>query len=151
LTTDFRLAAETATFALPETGIGTIPGWGGTDALTRAVGRTRANELILRRRHLDAARAVEWGLITEAHPQEGLDAALDDLIAELLGGAPVAQQTAKQLVRASAEGASPALLEALASGFTSSTPHFREGLNAFLEKRAPDYSSPSVRNSAHSQ
>lgn len=139
LTCDLRVAADTADFALPETGIGTIPGWGGTDALTRTIGRTRANELILARRRIDAAKATEWGLINEHHPAELLDSAVDALVDEILGGAPVAQQAAKQLVRAASDGATPAVLEALASGFSASTPQFREGLNAFLEKRSPNF------------
>jgi len=141
LTCDFRLSAATATFALPETGIGTIPGWGGTEALTRAVGRTRANELILARRRIAAATACEWGLVNETHPPEELDSAVERLVGELLGGAPVAQQAAKQLVRAAADGASAAVLEALASGFTAATPDFAEGLAAFLAKRSPQFSS----------
>jgi enoyl-CoA hydratase/carnithine racemase len=141
LTCDFRLAVTTATFALPETGIGTIPGWGGTDALTRTIGRTRANELILARRRIDADIALAWGLINERHPADQLDAAVERLVDELLGGAPIAQQAAKQLVRAADVGASAAVLEGLASGFTSATADFTEGLNAFLEKRPPRFSS----------
>jgi len=141
LTCDFRLAVTTATFALPETGIGTIPGWGGTDALTRTIGRTRANELILARRRIDADTALGWGLINEGHPADQLDAAVERLVDELLGGAPIAQQAAKQLVMAADVGASAAVLEALASGFTSATADFTEGLNAFLEKRPPRFSS----------
>jgi enoyl-CoA hydratase/carnithine racemase len=143
LTCDFRLAGATATFALPETGIGTIPGWGGTDALTRTVGRSRANELILARRRIDADTALTWGLINEYHPADELDAAVERLVAELLGGAPIAQQAAKQLIRAAADGPSAAVLEALASGFTSTTADFEEGLAAFLEKRPPHFSSAS--------
>jgi enoyl-CoA hydratase/carnithine racemase len=140
LTCDLRLAATTARFALTETGIGTIPRWGGTETLTRAVGRTRANELILARRQISAESALDWGLINETHPIDQLDTALDQLIDELLGGAPIAQQAAKQLVRAAADGATDAVLEALASGFTASLPDFEEGLAAFLEKRPPHFS-----------
>jgi enoyl-CoA hydratase len=141
LTCDFRLAVTTATFALPETGIGTIPGWGGTDTLTRTIGRTRANELILARRRIDADTALAWGLINERHPADELNAAVERLVDELLGAAPIAQQAAKQLVKAAADGASAAVLEALASGFTSTTADFTEGLTAFLEKRPPRFSS----------
>jgi len=141
LTCDFRLAASTASFALPETGIGTIPGWGGTEALTRTIGRTRASELILARRRINTDTALSWGLINESHPLDELEAAVDSLVDELLGGAPVAQQAAKQLVRAATEGASAAVLEALASGFTASTPDFEEGLTAFMERRPAHFSS----------
>lgn len=143
---DFLIASNAASFALPETGIGTIPGWGGTEALTRAVGRVRANELILARRTIDAETAAAWGLLNEHHPGEELDGAVDALVTELLGGAPLAQKTAKQLIRASTDGASAAVLEALASGFTAASPEFTEGLSAFVEKREPRFTTTQIAN-----
>jgi enoyl-CoA hydratase len=109
--------------------------------VTGTIGRTRASELILARRRINADTALSWGLINESRPVEELDAAVDSLVDELLGGAPIAQQAAKQLVRATTDGASAAVLEALASGFTASTHDFEEGLTAFLEKRPAHFSS----------
>lgn len=142
LSCDLRIASTDATFGLPETGIGTVPGWGGTDTLTRAIGRTRANAIILARKTIDADTAESWGLINEVHPSAELPSAVEALVRELLAGAPLAQQTAKQLIRAADSGASPATLEALASGFTAATPDFTEGVNAFLSKRPAQFGRP---------
>ncbi|NKX55549.1 enoyl-CoA hydratase/isomerase family protein [Arthrobacter mobilis] len=132
---DFRIAADTAGFGLPETSLGTIPGWGGTERLTQLVGPARAKEIILARRRIGAETALAWGLITEAVPSEDLDAATGALVAILLEGAPIAQQTSKQLIHAAAAGAPSAILEAIASGFTAATEDFREGVASFQEKR----------------
>lgn len=140
LSCDFRIAADRASFGLPELGIGTIPGWGGTDRLTRLIGASRASEMILARRRVDAAKALSWGLVNEVHPVDQFEAALADFVDELLASPAIAQQAAKQLIQAAAVGASPAVLEALASGFTASSHDFIEGLNAFLEKRPPRFS-----------
>ncbi|MGW3350964.1 enoyl-CoA hydratase/isomerase family protein [Nonomuraea rubra] len=61
LACDLRIAHSRAAFGLPETGLGTIPGWGGTERLTRLVGASRAKELILTRRRIDAVTALHWG------------------------------------------------------------------------------------------
>jgi enoyl-CoA hydratase len=137
LACDFRVAAPHARFGLPEVGLGTIPGWGGTARLTALVGASRAKELILARRQVDAQTALAWGLVNAVSAD--LDGEVDRLAADLLGSAPIAQQVAKQLVDASATGAPPAVLEALASGFTASTDDFAEGVTAFLTKKEPRF------------
>lgn len=142
LACDFRIASSAASFGLPENGIGTIPGWGGTARLTALVGYAHACEMVLARRRITATTAHEWGLITSSHSAETLDAAVADIVEDLLGGATLAQQTSKQLLRLAAQGADSAVLEALASGFTATTPDFTEGVTAFLEKRTPQFSLP---------
>lgn len=137
LACDFRIAAPHARFGLPEVGLGTIPGWGGTARLTALVGASRAKELILARRQVDADTALAWGLVNAVSAD--LDGELNRLAADLLGSAPIAQQVAKQLVDASATGAPAAVLEALASGFTSYTDDFAEGVSAFLAKKEPGF------------
>jgi enoyl-CoA hydratase/carnithine racemase len=137
LACDFRIAAPHARFGLPEAGLGTIPGWGGTARLTALVGASRAKELILARRQVDADTALDWGLVNAVAAD--LDGELDRLTADLLGSAPIAQQVAKQLVDAAATGAPAAVLEALASGFTSYTDDFAEGVSAFLTKKEPGF------------
>lgn len=136
---DFRFAADHASFGLPELGIGTVPGWGGTDRLTRLVGASRASEMILARRRVDAGKALSWGMVNEVHPINELDTAVAGFVDELLGSPATAQQAVKQLIRAAAVGADAALLEALASGFTAGSHDFTEGLSAFLEKRPPQF------------
>lgn len=135
LACDFRVAANTARLGLPEVGIGTIPGWGGTERLTKLVGEGRAKELILTGRQITAETAVAWGLVSEAVDTSALEESVGKLIADLLKGAPVAQQTAKQLIHAASQGVDSALLEAIASGFTTGTRDFAAGMSSFKEKK----------------
>lgn len=138
LSCDLRIADRNARFGLPEVGLGTIPGWGGTGRLTALVGASRAKELILTRKQIDAATAHAWGLVNDV-AYLNLEEDVDLLIDQLLGAAPIAQQVAKQLVDAAAAGAPSAVLEALASGFTSYTDDFNSGVTAFLNKSIPQF------------
>jgi enoyl-CoA hydratase len=140
LAADFRVLAHHAQVALPETGLGTVPGWGGTERLTEIVGPSRAKELILTRQMLDAQRALEWGVATRTAAAQDLEQAVSLLVDELLGGAPIAVQLAKQIVRAASEGAPSAVLEALAGGLATSSKDFTEGIAAFRQKRTPHFS-----------
>jgi len=135
LACDFRVIASEARVALPETGLGTVPGWGGTERATELVGRARAKELILTRRQLTGDEAVTWGLATAAAPKEYLDATVARLSADILAGAPLAVQLSKQLIDAAADGAPSRILEALASGLAAATDDLTEGVAAFREKR----------------
>jgi enoyl-CoA hydratase len=135
LACDFRVLAADAQLGLPEVGLGTVPGWGGTERLTELVGRARAKEVILARRVLDADTASAWGLATSVAPAKTLEAAVDDLLGRLLEGAPIAVQLAKQLIDASADGAPSRILEALAGGLAATTADLTEGVAAFRERR----------------
>jgi len=137
LSCDFRMVAAEARLGLPEVGLGTVPGWGGTERLTELVGRARAKEVVLSRRDLSGELAHAWGVATGVAPRAGLDAAVDELVARLLGGAPVAVQLAKQLIDAAAEGAPSRVLESLAGGLTSATEDITEGIAAFQQRREP--------------
>jgi enoyl-CoA hydratase len=139
LACDLRIASDTARVALPELGLGTVPGWGGTERLTRLVGEARAKEMVFTRRQVSADTALTWGLVNSVHPAEELDAAVDTLVSELTASAPIAQQAAKQIIHAAVQGASASILEALASGFVAGTDDFTEGVAAFAEKRAPRF------------
>lgn len=138
LACDFRLANCNARFGLPEVGLGTIPGWGGTERLTHIVGASRAKQLILTRRQIDAATAEKWGLINDIAADE-LDTEVERYVEDLLGSAPIAQQVAKQLVDAAAAGAPSSVVESIASGFTAYTDDFGEGVQAFLAKSTPQF------------
>lgn len=135
LACDFRIIAEEAKVALPETGLGTVPGWGGTERATELLGRAKAKELILARRQLSGKEAVAWGLATAAEPKERLEEAVQKLSTDLLEGAPVAVQLVKQLIDAAADGASSRVLEGLAGGLAAATDDLGEGVTAFREKR----------------
>jgi enoyl-CoA hydratase len=137
LACDFRVVAAEAKLGLPEVGLGTVPGWGGTERLTDLVGRARAKEVVLARRFLSGELAHTWGVATGVAPRAGLDGAVADLVTQLLGGAPVAVQLAKQLIDAAAEGAPSRVLEALGGGLTSATEDITEGIAAFQQRRDP--------------
>jgi enoyl-CoA hydratase len=139
LACDFRIITTDVRLGLPEVGIGTVPGWGGTERLTELVGRARAKEIVLARRRLNADTALAWGVVTEAAPADALDEAVDALVSQLLEGAPFAVQLAKQLIDTSADGAPSRVLESLAGALTASTADLDEGVAAFRERRAPNF------------
>lgn len=135
LACDFRIALTTARLGLPEVGIGTIPGWGGTERLTKFVGEARAKQLILTGRQITADTAEAWGLVTETAEAATLEEAVTGLVRDILTGAPIAQQTAKQLIHGASQGVDSALMEAIASGFTTGTNDFNAGMTSFQEKK----------------
>jgi len=135
LACDFRVVAAEAKIALPETGLGTVPGWGGTERATELIGRARAKELVLTRRQLTGEEALAWGLATVAAPKAELNEAVTRLSQELLAGAPLAVQLGKQLIDAAADGAPSRVLEALAGGLAAATDDLAEGVAAFRDKR----------------
>jgi len=139
LACDFRVMAAEARVGLPEVGLGTVPGWGGTERLTELVGRARAKEVVLSRRFLDSDTALAWGVATSVAPAASLDAAVDDLVGRLTAGAPVAVQLAKQLIDAAADGAPSRVLEAFAGGLSSATEDLKEGVAAFQGRREPAF------------
>jgi enoyl-CoA hydratase/carnithine racemase len=136
LAADFRIVAQGARLGLPEVGLGTVPGWGGTERLVDAVGRARAKEVVLARRILDGPTAFAWGLANRCVPGDQLESAVAQLTQDLLGGAPVAVEVAKQLIDAAADGAPSRILEPLAAGLTASTADLAEGVGAFRARRS---------------
>ena len=139
LACDLRVGAGTARLGLPETSLGTIPGWGGTERLTNLVGAARAKELIFTRRQLDADTALGWGLLNAVAEHDDLDTATTEMVDRILEAAPTAVQVSKQLVDAAAAGAPSSILEALASGFTAATDDFAIGVTAFQNKTTPTF------------
>ncbi|MBA2756493.1 MAG: enoyl-CoA hydratase/isomerase family protein [Chloroflexi bacterium] len=136
---DLIVAGEDARFGQPEIRIGVMPGAGGTQRLTRAVGTARAMELILTGRTMDAAEARAAGLVTRVVPaDEVLEAALalGDVIASM---PPLAVRAAKRAVRQAEELPLRAGLQAERAAFFElfATDDQREGMRAFMEKRAP--------------
>jgi enoyl-CoA hydratase/carnithine racemase len=142
LATDFRIADATASFALPEVGIGILPSSGGTHRLVRLVGTARAKELALLGDRFGAEQAHRMGLVTEA-VEEGaaLPRALD-LAERLAALPPVAVAVAKQVIDAMPDASYDAglALERLAYGMLAQTADAAEAAAAFAEKRAPRFS-----------
>ncbi|MEV0946518.1 enoyl-CoA hydratase/isomerase family protein [Rhodococcus sp. NPDC049939] len=139
LACDLRIGASTARLGLPETGLGTTPGWGGTERLTHVVGAARAKEMIFARRQVPSVTALDWGLLNAISERTMLAGTVTEFIDRILEGAPAAVQVSKQLVDAAAAGAPSAVLEALGSGFTAGTDDFTAGITAFDNKSTPTF------------
>jgi len=141
LSCDFRIAVEGATFALPEVGIGIVPGAGGTQRLPRLVGPTRAKELILTGRRIDAKAALDMGLVTKVVPRGSLIQEARTLAEEISANSPLALAYAKAAVDLASETTLEQGLryETAAIRATLSSEDYRIGLSAFAEKRAPQF------------
>jgi len=141
LACDFRVCSEDAELGLPEVGLGMIPGSGGTQRLARLVGLSRAKDVIMRRKRISAADALAWGLVSEVVPGEELDAAVERVIGELSELSPLALAMAKRVLNHVYDGPLHLglELEGLAYGLLRSTHDFREGVEAFVEKRKPRF------------
>jgi enoyl-CoA hydratase len=135
LACDLRIAADTARFAMPEVKLGTIPGWGGTSRLPKLIGSSRAKQMIFTGEQISAETAERWGLVNEVVPGDALRARITSIADKVSSNAPVAVQTAKQLI---AEPAM-AILESLASATNAFTEDAKEGLASFREKRPPKF------------
>lgn len=141
LSCDMIVASESAKFGQPEINIGVIPGAGGTQRLTRAVGKAIAMEMILNNRTLSAQEAYQFGLVNRVVPvSEYLDAALK-LADEIASRAPLALRAAKKMINQSYE-------QTLSDGLAEEKQTFynlfasedqKEGMKAFVEKRKPEW------------
>ena len=136
---DMIVAAEDAQFGQPEIRLGAMPGAGGTQRLTRAVGKARAMELILTGRPMSAREAEKAGLVTTVVPAEAtLDAALE-LASRVAAMAPLAAIAAKDAVNQAFEVSLSAGLEFERRNFflLFATDDQSEGMAAFIDKRTP--------------
>lgn len=136
-----RVASEKAKFGAPEVKLGIIPGYGGTVRLPRIVGRGRAMELILTGEMIGADRAYEMGLVNKVVPPEETRAAAEAMLDGILKNGPIALRFALEAVDRSLEtGIDEGMgLEAHLFGLLASTEDMREGMGAFLEKRAAEF------------
>jgi enoyl-CoA hydratase len=141
LACDLRIASVQAVFGLPETGIGIIPGAGGTQRLPRIVGMGRAKEMILAGTRWDAQQARHAGLVEGVVPHADLMPAARRLAARVLERGPLAVRLAKAAVNAAArlpldEGLR---YESALQGLAFESEDKIEGTTAFLEKRPPRF------------
>lgn len=141
LVCDFRLTAEEARFALPEVGIGIVPGAGGTQRLPRLIGPTKAKELILTGRRIDASAALEMGLVSKVVPASSLMEEVQNWAREISANSPLALAYAKAAVDLSSETTIEQGLryETAAIRATLASEDYRIGLTAFAEKRTPEF------------
>lgn len=134
---DIRVIAPAATLALPETGVGIVPGWSGTQRLARLLPEPVLKEMALFGRRLSAERALALGFVAEI-AQDARTAAC--AIAEkALASSPRAAEVAKYMIHAAAAEDRSAMVEALGSGMIAASDDKAEGVAAFRAKRKPDF------------
>jgi enoyl-CoA hydratase/carnithine racemase len=136
LACDLRVAQAGASLGFPETGLGLVPGGGGTQRAPRLIGRGRAAWLLMSGDRIDAARAEAWGLVEFV--VDDLDRGVEELAGRLAGQSPGAVSRLKRLLAETREAPSDRLeLEAFDACLRS--PEGREGTAAFAATRAPDW------------
>jgi len=138
---DIRIAAENVRMGQTEINIGLIPGWGGTQRLTRLVGRGKAKELVFTGRMIDARTAEQLGIVNMVVAADKFRETVRQFALELAAKAPVALKVAKALIDKGADiGLGSALaLEREGFGVVASTEDLQEGVKAFTEKRKPTF------------
>ena len=138
---DFILAADTARFGQPEINLGVMPGAGGTQRMTRAIGKAKTMELCLTGRMMDAAEAERCNLVSRVVPAAELVDEAIKTASKIASQSPVAAAMVKRAVNMAFETTLSEGVRAERALFHSllGTPHQREGMAAFLEKRRPDF------------
>jgi len=141
LACDLRIASETAAFGQPEINLGIIPGGGGTQRLTRLIGEGKSMELILTGEIIDAATALNLGLVNHVVPADQLEAKTMEIANRMAEKSPIALRMAKEAVKlASRSNLDEGLrreVDLFALCFSSEDKD--EGVGAFLEKRKPSF------------
>jgi 2-oxoglutaroyl-CoA hydrolase len=141
LACDFRMVSDNAEYALPEQKLGQIPGSGGSARLQKIIGITRTKDIVMRSKRIKAQQAYDWGIATELVADSELEAATDRLVNELRTFSPIAQRTAKKLLN-DTEDASLSIaieLEGHCYSRLRQSEDFREGVEAFHDKREPKF------------
>jgi enoyl-CoA hydratase len=138
---DLILCSEDAKFGQPEIKIGTTPGAGGTQRLTRAIGKSKAMMMVLTGEMIDARTAYEWGLVAKVVPTHTLLQEAYELANVICDRAPVAVKLAKESVNKAFEMTLTQAMDFERRNFylTFASMDQKEGMKAFLEKRNPDY------------
>ena len=136
----FRIASENAKFGQPEVNLGLIPGYGGTQRLTQLIGKGRAIELLITGNLLDAATALQYGLVNYVVPQEELIAKARTILELVNTKAPLAVGRCIKAANAVFDHTKDGFTEEVKMfGECFATQDMIEGTNAFLEKRKPDF------------
>jgi enoyl-CoA hydratase len=136
----FRIASDNAKMGLPETSLGVIPGYGGTQRLSQLIGKGRAMEMILTAGMIDAETAKTYGLVNHVVPQADLYATYQTIATRIMRNSPVAISKAIEAVNANfVSGVNGFDVEINAFGACFGTEDFKEGTTAFLEKRKAEF------------
>jgi enoyl-CoA hydratase/carnithine racemase len=138
---DIIIAGETATFCQPEVKVGIMPGAGGTQRLTRAVGKFQAMKMILTGQPVSARQALAMGLCSDVVPDEDVQGAALKMASQIAGMPPIAVMQMKEVLLAGQDMSLDAaiMLERKAFQLLFDTKDQKEGMTAFLEKRKPVY------------
>jgi len=141
LACDLRVAAESAVLGQTEIDLGIIPGWGGTQRLSRLVGDETAKRLVFLGERIDASEAAELGLVGEVVDDDAFGDRIDELAGELAAKPAFATRAAKEALNAVHDGTQQGglALERRAWSGLFGTHDQREGMRAFLEKREPEF------------
>jgi enoyl-CoA hydratase len=136
---DIIVASETAFFGQPEVNVGIMPGAGGTQRLTRAIGKYKAMEMILTGKSISAEEASQIGLVNKVVPAESLMEEAKKIAAEVASKPPISVRAAKRAILTAQDTALEVGLEFERRLFYSlfATEDAKEGMNAFMEKRKP--------------
>lgn len=141
LACDFRIASGTTLYSLPEQRLGQIPGSGGSARLQKIVGITRTKDIVMRSKRISGELAHAWGVATELVADEDLESATDALVNELRTFAPLAQRTAKKLLNDTEDALLTTAIELEGHSYSRlrNSEDFKEGVEAFHEKRKPNF------------
>lgn len=140
MSSHIRVASSNARLGLPEVSLGVIPGYGGTQRLAQLIGRGKAFELIFTAGMMDAESALKWGLVNEVVEQSELIAACEKMASKILNNSPNAISAAIRSVNANfQDGVNGYQVEIDEFGKCFGTEEFKEGTQAFLEKRKPNF------------
>lgn len=138
---DIIIAGESASFSQPEVKVGIMPGAGGTQRLTRAVGKFQAMKMILTGQPVSAQQALQMGLCSDVLPDDQVQAAAVKMASQIASMPPLAVMQMKEVLLAGQDMSLDAamMLERKAFSLLFDTRDQKEGMNAFLEKRKPVY------------
>lgn len=141
MTCDIIIASETARFGQPEINIGVMPGAGGTQRLTRAVGKAKAMEIVLTGKMITAEEALKWGLINKVVPVEYYLEEAKTLAREIASKPPIAVRLAKEAVLKAFDTTIEAGLEFERKNFylLFASDDQKEGMKAFVDKRKAEW------------
>lgn len=141
MTCDMIIATETAKFGQPEIKIGTMPGAGGTQRLTRAIGKVRAMEMVLTGKFISAQEALQFGLVNRIVPVELMMSETLRFASDIAKLSPVAVKLAKESVNNAFNSTldEGLIFERKNFYLTFASEDQKEGMAAFVEKRAPDF------------
>jgi enoyl-CoA hydratase len=135
-----RVASDNARMGLPEVSLGVIPGYGGTQRLPELIGKGRAMEMIASAQMIDAATALQYGLVNHVVSQEQLIEKCEEIASKIVRNSPKAIGFAIQAVNASSDSSVDGFAEEVRLfGEAFGTGDFKEGTTAFLEKRKPNF------------